>query len=214
MCKYNRFFFLCGLTMALSEIWKQLSLTFLVNHGTYNWWYFPFQLCSLPMYLCLLLPFVPSDRIQNAFLTFFMDYGLLCGIFVFFDTSGMHYSYTPLTVHSYVWHLLLILMGLAAGLSKCTKYTWQEFKDSTFCYLLGCLAATAFNLAFHHLGTINMFYISPYYPMQQRVFGQIAAALGNTFGILIYLAAIPVGAFFFHFLWRILHLSLLPRLRR
>lgn len=212
MSKFNRFLFFCGLAMAFSEVWKQWALTFLVNHGTYNWWYFPFQLCSLPMYLCLLLPWIHSERIRGAFLTFLMDYGLLCGIFVFFDTSGMHYSYAPLTVHSYVWHILLIIMGLGAGLAKCTGYTWQEFQDSTLCYLLGCLAATVFNLAFHNLGTINMFYISPYYPMQQRVFEYFASILGNGWGILIYLAAIPTGALIFHFLWRILQQKLLSRL--
>ena len=34
----------------LSEIWKQLLLTW-ANGGVYRWWYFPFQLCSMPLYL-------------------------------------------------------------------------------------------------------------------------------------------------------------------
>lgn len=213
MYKCNRFFFFCGLMMAISEIWKQWTLTFLMNQGSYNWWYFPFQLCSIPMYLCLLLPWIHTDRIRHAFLTFLMDYGLLSGIFVFFDTSGMHYSYPPLTVHSYVWHILLIGMGLTAGLKQCAGHTWQEYKDSTLCYLLGCLAATVFNIVFHKFGAINLFYISPYYPMRQRVFRQIGSVLGNGWGILIYLAAIPAGASIFHLLWRILHLKILPRLK-
>lgn len=34
----------------LSELWKQLLLTW-TNGGAYRWWYFPFQLCSMPLYL-------------------------------------------------------------------------------------------------------------------------------------------------------------------
>ena len=41
----------------LSELVKQILL-FINNDCTYDWWYFPFQLCSIPMYLlplyCLL----------------------------------------------------------------------------------------------------------------------------------------------------------------
>lgn len=48
----------CGLILAVSEIYKQGFLYYIVNGEQYDWWYFPFQLCSIPMYLCLLLPFI------------------------------------------------------------------------------------------------------------------------------------------------------------
>ena len=56
MKRQNRFFFCCGLILLASEIWKQWTLTFQLNHGVYNFWYFPFQLCSVPMYVCLIPP--------------------------------------------------------------------------------------------------------------------------------------------------------------
>ncbi|MEG0369488.1 MAG: hypothetical protein RR593_05755, partial [Hungatella sp.] len=45
--------FFCGILLAFSEVYKQLFLYYVVGQGCYDWWYFPFQLCSLPMYLCL-----------------------------------------------------------------------------------------------------------------------------------------------------------------
>lgn len=42
---------LCGIILAFGELYKQLFLYVIVNHGKYDWWYFPFQLCSTPMYL-------------------------------------------------------------------------------------------------------------------------------------------------------------------
>ncbi|MBQ1514678.1 MAG: hypothetical protein IIZ51_02380, partial [Lachnospiraceae bacterium] len=50
-----RVLFVCGIVMACSEIWKQVFYYRMVFHA-FNWWYFPFQLCSVPMYLCLALP--------------------------------------------------------------------------------------------------------------------------------------------------------------
>ncbi len=84
MYKHKKIFFCCGLLMLLTEIWKQWCLTYYLGGGQYNWWYFPFQLCSIPMYACLLLSFISSIKIRRALITFLMDYGLLAGIFTFF----------------------------------------------------------------------------------------------------------------------------------
>lgn len=211
MKQYKKFFLCCGIVLILSEIWKQWTLTFHLNNGHYDWWYFPFQLCSIPMYICTALPFVHSLKIRRCLLAFLMDFGLLGGIFAFFDTSGMHYRYVPLTVHSFTWHVLLILIGIYAGM------TWRataepETGDNTlfpgdyckavYLYLLCCLAALCLNLAFRRYGAINMFYISPYYSMQQKVFDQIAASLGNGTGIFLYLLSTLAGARIFHQIWK------------
>lgn len=200
--KQKKFFFYSGLLMLLSEIWKQWSLTYLVNGGTYDWWYFPFQLCSIPMYICLLLPWVTSFRLQNVFLIFLMDFGMLGGIFTFFDTSGLHYSYFPLTVHSFVWHVFLIFLGVYSGSRKEVDRSWKFFAGSVLFFLLCCLMATLFNLLFHSFGKINMFYINPYYSMAQIVFCRIAEVLGNEIGILVYIGSIIVGAGILHVFWR------------
>ena len=66
--------FLCGLILALTEVYKQLFIYYIENNGRYDWWYFPFQLCSIPMYLGLLIllfrknleiPFTPLSRISG-----------------------------------------------------------------------------------------------------------------------------------------------------
>lgn len=201
MRQHKNFFLYCGLLMLASEIWKQWSLTFLLNRGHYNWWYFPFQLCSIPMYLCLLLPWINSKKARSILLTFLMDFGLLAGIFTFFDTSGLHYGYTPLTVHSYAWHILLIIIGICAGRTKEADYSLGGFLKSSSLYLVCCLIATIFNLAFYQFGQINMFYISPYYRMSQKVFEYITVRFGNPAAIISYISAILLGSGIFHLFW-------------
>lgn len=188
--------------MFLSEIWKQWQLTYLLNNGHYNWWYFPFQLCSIPMYICLLFPWVSSFRLRSILLTFLMDFGLLGGIFAFCDTSGMHYGYLPLTVHSFGWHILLIVIGIYAGLINKNTCSNRDYFHSAKIYLGCCLTATILNLALHPYGSINMFYISPYYVMSQKVFCEIAGTLGNAFGIVFYLCATLLGAYLLHQIWK------------
>ncbi|MCI8561457.1 MAG: YwaF family protein [Dorea sp.] len=204
MKNYIRFLFSCGIIMFLSEIWKQYCITFIINECRYNWWYFPFQLCSIPMYLCLLLPFV-SEKLREIFLTFLMTFGLMAGFFTFFDTSGLHYPYAPLTVHSYLWHVLLIIIGITVGICQSKNDTAGKFPGSAACYLICCVIATMINVISHPYGNINMFYISPYYAMSQKVFEDIARLTGNIAGIFIYIGTNIAGAYVIYLIWNSSH---------
>ena len=101
--------------MLCSEIWKQLVLTFTLNHGTYNWWYFSFSAVQHPyVYPARLSVGTPGERPPDA-PRLPDEFCLLGGIAVFADTSGLLYPLTALTVHSWIWHFLLILIGISAG---------------------------------------------------------------------------------------------------
>ena len=216
--------------MLISEIWKQLTLTFVLGHGTYNWWYLPFQLCSIPMYLLLVYPWIRLERTRQAFLAFLMCYGLMGGIAVFADTSGLQYPLKALTIHSYAWHILLILIGISAGVVYCCRlsagsrdksinfsralicaFPFRPFLHSTLVYLSCCLIAEILNLSLDRFGTINMFYINPDYKMQQIVFRDLLPVIGNTGSLLLYIAASIFGAFLLYLIWRILYRFLFCR---
>lgn len=212
---YSNVYAFCGILMLISEIWKQWTLTFVLNRGSYCWWYFPFQLCSIPMYVSLCIGIISSSRIKaripylrthgdticSLLMAFLMDFGMLGGIFAFFDTSGMHYGYLPLTIHSFVWHILLILIGCLSGLSRKSDHSLKGYLFSALLYLVCCGTATVFNLVFYRFGIINMFYISPHFRMSQKVFCHIADMLGNGYGIAAYILASITGAGLFHLLW-------------
>lgn len=198
----ERFLFYSGLLLALSEIWKQLTLTFTLGSGHYNWWYFPFQLCSVPMYLLLLLPLFHVSHFKRVFYTFIMDFSLLSGIGAFLDTSGMHYPLFSLTCHSYLWHIILIIIGTFCGLSGSADYTWRGFRASAFLFAGFCSVATIINLIVGQNHDINMFYISPYYPMTQAIIKDLTASFPRPFCIFCYLGVILLCALLLHFLWQ------------
>ena len=169
MKRQNRFFFCCGLILLASEIWKQWTLTFQLNHGVYNFWYFPFQLCSVPMYVCLILPWIRSGKLYQTLLAFLMDFSLLGGIFAFCDTSKT----TDVPVRG-----IMVIP-----------------RDS--CPIC-CLIATGLNLFCYQYGSINMFYISPHYPMTQKLFCQLARVIGDPGGIACYIGASLLGGYLIH----------------
>ena len=57
-----RFLFVCGLLMIAAEIWKQWFVHRWVYPNIRSAWFFPWQLCSMAMYCCALLPFLKGKR--------------------------------------------------------------------------------------------------------------------------------------------------------
>ena len=215
---FRLFFLICGLLMAASEIWKQFYLTFGVNRGSYDWWYFPFQLCSTPMYVLLLLPHLKKGRLRLTLLSFLMCYGTLGGIAVFADTSGLHYPVLSLTVHSYLWHILQIAVGILAGIAfrreTAGHRPWTSFADASLLYLAFCGAATFINLLVSPHAVINMFYINPRYPMEQVVFCRLVPYIGNSAARFSYIGATVLGAGILFFGWNKYFLMTQNRLPR
>ena len=185
----------------VSEIWKQILLY--RHNGYYDYWYFPFQLCSMPLYLLPVYVMLKEGRLKNMIGTFLMDYGLVAGAAVFLDTSGMFYSVKALTFHSFLWHLLMILMSLVIMMERKESH----FKEATMLFLALALIATMINCLVPAKGYINMFYISPYCDMEQIVFRDIAAFTGQHAIKIIYLATIIAASWLIDRISRIIRLS-------
>lgn len=197
----DRYLILCGTILAVSEVYKQLFLYYIVNDGAYDWWYFPFQLCSIPMYLCLILPFVRNERLRTVILTFLQDFSLLGGVMALAEPSGLLHGYWFLTLHGLSWHILLIFMGLLTGFSRQSDTTASGYVRTLPLLLICCGIASIINITAKPAGQADMFYISPYYPNNQIVFYDIALKLGITAGNIIYIFSMGLGGFLFHMIF-------------
>lgn len=191
-----------GLFLCVLELWKQLVLWLFVYEGRYNVWYVPFQLCSMPLYFCPLCACILKrghTRAVRVLAGFLADYGLLGGIAALLVHDGFTFPGHPfLTLHGYVWHLVLI----ALSLYLCVNHL-PDIKKTGYlpvCALFLCCAGAAMliNILLHPFGDCDMFYISPYHPSSQPVFHEIDTALGRPFGILTYLFAVIAGGFLCH----------------
>ncbi len=115
-----------GIFLAVTEIFKQICL-FRAAGGHYDWWYFPFQLCSMPMYMCLACTFSHSGRVRRLLCTFMHNFSLLGALAVIFDTSGLYHESLLLTAHSFLWHILIIFLGALIGFSGRMDVSWKGY---------------------------------------------------------------------------------------
>ena len=149
--------------LILSEIFKQIFLYYVIEDGGISWGEFPFQMCSLPMYLCPLAVLSKNERISKAAYGFMMCFNLLGGLAGALEPSGIFLDYIPLTVHAVVWHYSLIFLGLYIIFSRRAGTDKQGLFDIIKLFLLCCFVAFCINtLVGITVGeTANMFFVGP-----------------------------------------------------
>lgn len=195
----DRLYITVGIILLISEIYKQLFNYYLIDGRHYNWYLFPFQLCSLPMYFCLIIPWIKSGKLKTSLNTFMSDFNLMGAVMVFADPSGIFSEYTTLTLHGILWHLIVIIVSLTAGLTgQGDTASLKGFLKTLPVFFISCCTAVAMNILLYPYGGANMFYIDPYTPSVQIVFKDIAANFGIAAGNIAYMAAMIAGAFLCH----------------
>lgn len=188
-----------GIFLILTEVYKQLFYYYVVDGIGYHWWIFPFQLCGIPMYICVIAPFLKSQKLKTALYTFLMTYNLLGGFISFLEPSGLCHEYVTLTLHAFVWHMALVFLGLYVALSGKGGKSVADFKRAILVFFSLCVIAFAINLTVKGITSedINMFYIGPQ-NSPLAVFKDISRIFGWYVNTLIYIPVLTLGAYIFY----------------
>lgn len=190
-----------GLFLGSCELYKQFFLYFIINHGSYDWWFFPFQLCSIPMYLCLLLPLLPAGSGKTRVYTFMQDFSIMGGIAALIIPEGFSHIHWTLTLHGYLWHISLIIISLLIWFCGRADTSLKGYFNMLPLFFLCCAAATLINVTAPGHGRANMFYISPLTETTQPFFCDLAVKIGIIPSNLLYLITVCIGAALVHYVF-------------
>ena len=194
-------FAVTGWILVILEIWKQLFLFYIVNNGAYDWWYFPFQLCSVPMYLCILLPWAGKRR-RKTYLTFIGGYTFVSAVATLIYPEDILRSYTALTVHGFVWHGLLLFISLVVLLTGSADTSARGLLRAFSLFVILSVIAVGINVFAEPIMQTTpglphswaaMFYLNPYHISPQPLVGSIQKTAGIPAGLLLYSIAVAAA---------------------
>ena len=193
-----------GLVMILMEIFKQWFCFVYVFDRKLNLWFFPWQLCSMAMYCSFIIRYIKKEKLQNAFLVFLATFSLFSDIIALILPYDMLRDQVVLTVHSFVYHGLIITEALIALLILKQRKK-ADFLPSMYLFLAMASIAEIINVVSHLIFNDirvepDMFYITLSYPSTQPIFHEIALALGIPAEIIIYLSSIILISYL---IWKI-----------
>ncbi len=195
--------FSLGALLIISEIYKQIYYYFAVNGVGYNWDVFPFQLCSVPMYLSVVIGCMKKNGIRDTMCEYLACIGFLGGIMAYIEPSGILNEHYFTIIHSCIWHAILIFMGLYVLVTDNACNRLGDYKKAAVVLGGVVLTATAFNVIFRNKQDFNMCYISPFYRTPLAVFSTFDSILMDSLGqyigriisVIIYITALLLGGF-------------------
>ncbi len=185
-----------GIVLAVCEVYKQLMYKLVIDPDKlYNWGVFPFHFCSVPMYLCLIIPFLKKGVLQQTMYDFIMTYSLLSGFVAFLEPSGLLHEQVTMTIHSLFWHLVLVFLGALMAFTGLGGVTKINFKRATVMWLLLCAVAFLINCIHWDVseGAINNFFVGPR-NSSLIICKQISEMFGWYVSTILYVPAVSVGA--------------------
>jgi len=185
-----------GIFLAVCEVYKQLFYYYHIGNETYQWWIFPFQMCSVPMYLCIIAPLLKPGKMQKAMYNFMMIYNLLGGFMAFIEPSGIVHEYWTLTLHAFIWHMTLVFIGLYLAFSDRGGKTMADYWSASKTFVCLCAVAFTINVALYKVsqGSVNMFFVGPA-NSSLIVFKQISEAFGWYVSTALYIPTVCLGAY-------------------
>ncbi len=171
-----------ALILLCCEVYKQLF--WYAFYGYYRWEIFPFQFCSVPIYVSLFATVVPWAKVREVCYRFLAFFGIIGGIAVMAVPQAVLYTYfVSISIHSMLWHSVLIAMGAYLIVSRGYGRKIKELLAPFIMFLSFVAAAIVGNILVYklHLSTpacqegdkLSMFYISPYYPTELPLLGAV-----------------------------------------
>lgn len=198
--KTNRILILCiGLFLAVTEIYKQLYFYFIIGHENYVWDIFPFQPCSIAMYLCIALPFIKNKKITDIFYNYLSIYAGFGGIVTYLVPLSVLTGFLTINLHTLFWHMILIFLSIYLVKSGKINFSKKAYISATKLYLVLCGIAFLINCTVTKLTDkyISMFFVGPQTP-NIVILNSVGAEYGAAAASLLCIVAVCGGAYIFY----------------
>lgn len=194
--------FAFGLMLFTIELYKQLFYTLLAHE--YQWYAFPYQFCSVPMYACIISFFIKNDKVRDAFYRFIGLFGFVAGTAVMIYPGDVFISYVTICIHTMIWHGSLLALGVFLMASQGIGKSFKKDVLPGAIVFTGFLAlALILDLVMYHAlfkegkvfagQTFNMFFISPYFSCNLPILSIIQTKVPYIVFLLSYIVAFTLG---------------------
>ena len=212
----RRVLFWGSLLIIVLEIYKQINYSFQVKGEQilfdYQWYAFPFQFCSTPMYIGLIAAVTKNEALHRRLCAYLASYSLFAGISVMAYPVSVFTDTVGINIQTMVWHGAMITMGIVLLRTGYVRASVRTVMDAFPVFLTLVVTAAFMNEIAHQTGllsseTFNMFFISPYCAPSLPVYSLIQPLVPFPLSVLIYIAGFTAAAMIVLMLSSLLHID-------
>ena len=164
----------------------------------FQWYAFPFQLCSTPLYICLIALFLKKGKFRDNLLSFMGYITILGSIATVVRPHDVFVSDLLVDIHTMYLHAGSLVVSVYLLMSREVEINLKGFFRAVVTFIAFCAIANIMNIVVYNSGilngeTFNMFYISPYFVSSLPVFDTIYNSVPYLVFLAIYVVALSLG---------------------
>lgn len=198
----NRVLLGTAVLVIVLEIYKQFNYTFGngLQQPHYQWYAFPFQFCSTPMYLGLLAALLRRGRVHDSLCAYLCTYAVFAGAGVMLYPNTVFIDIIGINIQTMICHGSMPPIAALLLASRHVKPEKQTILKALPVFLCCVGIAAIMNEIAYFTGileehTFNMFYISPHCQPSLPVYSLVQNVLPFPVCLIVYVLGFTAAAF-------------------
>lgn len=193
---------LVSVVVALLEVYKQINYSFSYSGGIqfdFQWYAFPFQFCSTPMYVGLLAGVIRKGKLHDALCAYLATFSVFAGVCVTVYPGDVFVSTMGINIQTMICHGSMIVLGVYLFYSGHVKAEMKTLLKAIPVFAVCVLLASVMNEIAHASGLLerevfNMFFISPHCDPSLPVYSTVQNLLPFPWCLFVYILAFTLAA--------------------
>ena len=202
-CSPRKVVLTVAVMVALLEVYKQINYSFSYENGItfdYQWYAFPYQFCSTPMYVGLLAGLTRKGRVHHAACAYLATYSVFAGVCVMLYPATVFILTIGVNIQTMICHGSMIVIGVYL---LCSGYVKAEHKTILgampvfgICVLMAAgMNEIAYRTGLLETDTFDMFFISPYTEPSLPVYSMVQKAVPFPWCLILYILGFSLAAY-------------------
>lgn len=198
----RRVVLITALVVILLEIYKQINYSFSYENGItfdYQWYAFPFQFCSTPMYVGLLAGLTKKGKVHESLCAYLTTYAIFAGVgvmayptTVFVETAGINFQ-------TMICHGSMITIGIYLLATGYVPLKAKTVLKALPVFLVNVTLAAVMNEIAYASGLLqtedfNMFFISPHQDPHLPVYSLVQQVVAYPWCLVLYVLGFTAAA--------------------
>ncbi|MBQ4613275.1 MAG: YwaF family protein [Clostridia bacterium] len=199
----KRIVLITAIIVTVFEIYKQINYTFTYD-GTaitadYQWYAFPWQFCSTPMYVGLLAG-LTRGKVHESLCAYLATFAVFAGVCVMFYPNDVFISTIGINIQTMICHGSMLSIGIYLLASGYVKLEHKTILKAVPVFAIAVAVAVVLNELAHATGLLatedfNMFFVSPYCDPHLPVYSIVQQHVAFPWCLILYILGFSVAAY-------------------
>lgn len=201
----RRVVFAISALLVVLEVLKQINFSAGFPEGggvewNYQWYAFPWQFCSVPMYAGVLQGIIKKGKVHDALCAFLATYAVFAGICVMLYPGDVFTPTLFICIQTMICHGTMFPVGSYLIYSGHVQTKHKTFIGAMIVFASAMVCAVILNEVIYASGilngaTFNMFFISRHFASTLPVYGPIHSAVTFPLNLVIYFLGFSAAAY-------------------